>query len=186
MPTNVLRDKRNQAIVRALKPLMKASAGMRPARLMVPIFANNSPKELEFSEKALQAGVEGLMLQDMAWLDVHPETPDLYQSGVIYKPELHREINGRTTEYGEDWQTIPYVLYYGYGDCEDLGAWRAAELNQKYHIRALPDVKVRQLDNGRWRAHVRVRWPDGTIEDPSAKLGMYQYDGRFPPNPDAR
>lgn len=149
--------------------------GMRPGRIMAPIFAGNSPKSEQFSQAALTGGVIGLMLENMAWLKAYPKTPLLYQSGVIYKPEQRRiDRAGHVIEYGEDWQTIPYVLYNGFGDCEDLGAWRSAELRMR-GIKAVPDVKVRRLPDGAWRAHVRVRWPDGHIEDPSAKLGMYEY-----------
>jgi len=115
------------------------------------------------------------MLQDVAWLRAHPETPDLYHAGVSYKPERRREKTGKETEYGEEWQTIPWVIYRGYGDCEDLGAWRSAELNVKYRIKARPFIKMRRMPDGFWRAHVVVRWPNGQIEDPSAKLGMYTF-----------
>lgn len=150
--------------------------GMRPARLITPIFTGNSPKEVKFSQMALQAGVVGLMLQDCAWLYMFPNTPRLYEAGVIYKPEKRQVTkDGKVIEYGEDWATIPVVMQYGYGDCEDLGAWRAAELRIRDNIKAQPIVRVRKLPTGAWRAHVMVKWPNGKIEDPSAKLGMYAY-----------
>lgn len=157
--------------------------GMRFARLLVPIFANTSDKQIEFSRRALQGGVIGLALQDFAWLKAHPNTPPLYQSGVIYKPEKHRVTHGGVIlEYGEDWQSIPWVIHNGRGDCEDLGAWLVAEYWTK-GIRALPHIAIKRLadDGGKavWRAHVQVRLPDGRIEDPSAKLGMYAYAGLY-------
>lgn len=152
--------------------------GMRPAKIMAPIFASNDPRHISMSREMLQGGVVGLMLQDIAWLKAYPRTPALYQSGVRYKPEKHRtSALGKTVQYGEEWQTIPWVIYRGYGDCEDLGAWRAAELNRK-GIRALPFIKIRRMPTGFWRAHVVVQHPDGRIEDPSAKLGMYDYPNR--------
>lgn len=164
-------------------PALKSHPGMRFARVLVPVFANTSPAHVEFSRQALQAGVYGLMLQNIAWLRTHPNTPPLYHSGVIYKPEKHRvDHGGHTIEYGEDWQTIPWVIHHGYGDCEDLGAWRAAEL-QMHGVPAVPHIAIRRLadDGGKavWRAHVQVRLPDGRIEDPSAKLGMYAYSGLY-------
>jgi hypothetical protein len=150
--------------------------GMRAAHLMAPIFVRSDPKNARMSQLMLAGGVYGLMLQNIAWLKAHPETPDLYEAGVTYKPERHREnFKGQPTEYGEEWQTIPYVIYRGYGDCEDLGAWRSAELRAKYNIKASPFIKMRHMPDGFWRAHVVVRWPNGTIEDPSAKLGMYTF-----------
>ncbi len=149
--------------------------GMRPARVMAPIFVRSDAKNAAMSQQMLAAGVYGLMLMNIAWLKAHPDTPDLYDAGVAYKPERRREVAGKVTEYGEEWQTIPWVIYRGYGDCEDLGAWRSAELRAKYRIAASPYIKIRQMPDGYWRAHVVVRWPNGQIEDPSAKLGMYTF-----------
>ncbi len=153
------------------------AAGMRSARIMAPIFVSNQGVNPRMSQLMLAGGVFGLMLENIAWLKAHPETPELYQAGVSYKPE-RRRIDPRTkkvTEYGEEWQTIPWVIYRGYGDCEDLGAWRAAELRAKFHVKATPFIKMRRMPDGFWRAHVVVRWPNGQIEDPSAKLGMYTF-----------
>jgi hypothetical protein len=153
------------------------NVGMRSAHIMAPIFASNKGANPRMSQLMLAGGVFGLMLENIAWLRVHPETPDLYSAGVSYKPERRRidPRTGKPSEYGEEWQTIPWVIYRGYGDCEDLGAWRSAELNAKYHIKAHPYIKMRRMPDGFWRAHVVVRWPDGQIEDPSAKLGMYTF-----------
>jgi hypothetical protein len=150
--------------------------GMRFARVVAPIFSSNTPAEIAFTQAALTGGVIGLMLENIAWIRAYPRlSPPLYHSGVIYKPEKHRaDHNGHTIEYGEDWQTIPYVILNGFGDCEDLAAYRSAELRAQ-GVKATPDIAIRQLPDGAWRAHVRVRHPDGTIEDPSARLGMYQY-----------
>lgn len=144
--------------------------GMRPARWMVPIFENQNPRHVKFSVMALEAGLLGLMFQDMVWLKLYPETPTLYGSGVKYVPE-HPAYDKWTK--GEDWKTIPYVLVHGYGDCEDLAAWRAAELRMK-GIPARPRVRIRRLPSGVFRAHALVGI-GGRIEDPSAKLGMYKY-----------
>jgi hypothetical protein len=150
--------------------------GMRDAHIKAPIFVRSDPKNARMSQLMLAGGVYGLMLQNIAWLKAHPETPDLYEAGVTYKPERRRQAyGGKVAEYGEEWQTIPYVIYRGYGDCEDLGAWRSAELRAKYNIQANPFIKMRHMPDGFWRAHVVVRWPNGAIEDPSAKLGMYTF-----------
>lgn len=149
--------------------------GMRSAHLLAPIFVANDPSNAEMSKLMLAGGVFGLMLEDIAYLRFHPETPDLYDSGVVYKPERRRVRAGKDLEYGEEWQTIPWVIYRGYGDCEDLGSWRAAELREKYKIAASPFIKTRRMPNGFWRAHVVVRWPNGQLEDPAAKLGMYTF-----------
>lgn len=102
----------------------------------------------------------------------------LYASGVVYREELP----GR-----EDWPDIHRVFAAGWGDCEDLAAIRAAELRvagfecepvikwqwipremmirQGYPAHKLPD-------RGVWMVHCCVRFPDGSIEDPSKILGM--------------
>lgn len=88
--------------------------------------------------------------------------PPLYRAGVEYERE-GRTIAGRPKEV---WRTIPQVLKRGAGDCEDLASWRVAELREK-GINATPLL----TRHGRM-FHVRVRFPDGTVEDPSKRLGM--------------
>jgi hypothetical protein len=85
--------------------------------------------------------------------------PPLYSSGVRYR----REGPGR-----EVWQLPSQTMSEGTGDCEDLAGWRCAELR-------LAGVKAEPVflpigRPGNW--HCVVKWPDGTIEDPSAALGM--------------
>jgi hypothetical protein len=104
--------------------------------------------------------------------------PSLYGSGVFYREE----------EPGhEDWIDALGVLQQGFADCEDLAAWRAAELRAA-GIEAEPVIKWQWLPRevmirqgypgdklpakGVWLVHCCVRFPDGTIEDPSKILGM--------------
>lgn len=171
------RDKFLQANPQISERRPPKNVGMRSAHILAPVFVANDPRNARMSQLMLAGGVYGLMLQNIAWLKAHPETPDLYRAGVSYKPERRRTDprTGKVSEYGEEWQTIPYVIYRGYGDCEDLGSWRAAELRARYGIKANPFIKMRRMPDGYWRAHVVVRWPDGQIEDPSAKLGMYTF-----------
>ena len=119
----------------------------------------------EFSKqnKKLLWLLEGLIRCNMVYLDSHPHTPSLYTSGVRYQ----REARGQ-----EVWQDIPNCIQLRRGDCEDLAAWRVAELRQRgIHARGhlkwfhKPSIKITMY-------HVEVRLPDGSIEDPSKKLGM--------------
>lgn len=108
--------------------------------------------------EALQRQLDELTDVDRRYLAQHPETPSLYGAGVRYRREpLRGPARAR-----EHWQTIPEVLTAGYGDCEDLATWRAAELPG---ARAVP-VRVRSG----W--HIVVLLPDGSVEDPSRRLGM--------------
>lgn len=82
--------------------------------------------------------------------------PPLYRSGVRYRRQPP-----------ERFLTWPRVLARGYGDCDQLAAWRAAELQEMgIAARAVP----RRVRAG--LMHVVVVWPNGRVEDPSRKLGM--------------
>lgn len=67
----------------------------------------------------------------------------------------------------ERWQTALRVAMRGKGDCEDLAAYRVAELNLQGQKASAFASQVTPI-----LVHIRVRLADGTIEDPSAKLGM--------------
>lgn len=104
----------------------------------------------------LVGALEGLVAVNRAWMH-HHDVPSLYSSGVVYR----REIAGR-----EAWDCVPVVLGRGWGDCEDLAAWRVAELRE-HGIPAWPWVRR----TGPSTLHALVRRLDG-FEDPSRTLGM--------------
>lgn len=108
----------------------------------------------------LTAALEGLTAYNAAWLRAHPSAPPLYASGVRYQ----REEVGR-----ESWQTLPDLFESLRGDCEDLAAARAAELQVTGED---PDARAvaRHVRPGLW--HIVVERGDGTTEDPSKALGM--------------
>jgi hypothetical protein len=87
------------------------------------------------------------------------------------------------TDSGKFWLPESDVLVH---NCEDLAAWRAGELRAA-GVKADPVLKWRWVDrrealaaglpikgdaDGLWLVHCLVRFPDGTIEDPSKILGM--------------
>lgn len=84
--------------------------------------------------------------------------PPLYGGTIRYV----REPVGR-----ERWQTADETAARGEGDCEDLAAYRVAELR---HRGIDATILIRVVRPELW--HVLVQWPDGRTEDPSAKLGM--------------
>lgn len=104
----------------------------------------------------LDAALEGLVLLDVAYLQRHRVAP-LYRAGVRYR----REATGR-----ERWLTIPELYAARAGDCEDLGAARAAELRV-----AGCDAYAFARRTGRRTWHTLV-WCNGRVEDPARKLGM--------------
>jgi hypothetical protein len=95
--------------------------------------------------------------------------PLLYQAGVRYQNEPPGQ---------EDWDPADRVIMRGWGDCEDLAAWRAAELRLAGEDDARADTYVSRVrpDGSRvWHA-ITVRG-DGTVEDPSVILGMRRHRG---------
>ena len=82
--------------------------------------------------------------------------PPLYQSGIVYR----REQMG-----AERWQGAGELLRSGMGDCEDLAAYRAAELRMEGEPATVGVIRTR-----RGSFHAVVRRADGSIEDPSRIL----------------
>jgi hypothetical protein len=134
--------------------------------------------DLRRAARRMQILLDALTKIHLDHLRHYPKTPSLYESGVVYE----REPPGR-----EDWQDIFTTLRRGGGDCEDLATWRAADLitrgvPARAFGRPRPMMIPRPCSEGAiacegkpevgtlW--HILVRLPNGTIEDPSKKLGM--------------
>lgn len=114
--------------------------------------------EPEAQQRILVRFVEALAYADLELLS--EETPSLYTSGVVYR----EEPGGR-----DDWDTWPIVLARGWGDCEDLAAWRLAELWDQGHDDATAHVIITDTDY-----HAVVQLGDGSIEDPSQELKKWR------------
>lgn len=84
--------------------------------------------------------------------------PQLYRSGVVYRRQAGPER----------FRLAPDVYARRGGDCDQLCCWRVAELRLagETGARAIPKVINPKL------IHVVVRRADGSIEDPSKRLGM--------------
>jgi hypothetical protein len=114
---------------------------------------------------ALEAVAEGLVRLN-EWLFSQAETlggielPPLYESGIVYR----REPKGR--EWWESAADALGVTSERSGDCEDLSAFRCAEL--RYYEGTPCRVKV--IRNRRGNFHAVVEYGDGEIEDPSRVL----------------
>ncbi|MGP1665004.1 MAG: hypothetical protein ACTS5I_03625 [Rhodanobacter sp.] len=106
----------------------------------------------------IRAAVSGLALIDLALLQANPGMKPLYESGVRYV----REGPGH-----EKWQPITQLYARKMGDCEDLAAARCAELRLKGEDATIHVALIRP-----GLIHIRVRRGDGSIEDPSKRLGM--------------
>jgi hypothetical protein len=151
------------------------------------------------SQKRVLCLLEALVWCNRLYLQQHPETPLIYQSGIKYKvpaqfekeqlPEVDKvraflKKKGASDEVvrafktledmcggGEHFREIPRIIENGGGDCDNVAAWRVAELREK-GIDAKPYITWRQRRDGGYTYHVTVLLPDGSSEDPSLLLGM--------------
>ena len=114
---------------------------------------------------ALEAVAEGLVRLNV-WYMEHADskgvdTPELYGGGITYR----REPPGR--EWWESAADVLGVHTARSGDCEDLAAYRAAELRV---FEGDPDARVVVVPTRRGKFHAIVEHGDGTREDPSRVL----------------
>ena len=143
---------------------------MRRVILELGLFDDDRTSEVTWSEDIVKLLLKILVYANLIYLRAHPNAPKLYQSGVRYI----REPLG--VEY---FQNVPSILRTGGADCEDLASWRVAELILEGEP-AEPAIRVTVKDDGFRLYHIQVRRADGSIEDPSAHLGMKT---RTPPEP---
>lgn len=127
------------------------------------LFEDTDPEGIRRGRKSLLVLMEALVQINMLYLIDYPDTPLLYDTKMIWKPEK-----------GELWKDITRIVADGWGDCEDLACWRIAELRNQ-GIRAKPYIKWRPSPNEPAidRYHAVLKLPDGRIEDPSRALGMH-------------
>ena len=89
--------------------------------------------------------------------------PDPAETNVRYQLEGKGE---------EDWKLPQNVMRDGWGDCEDLAAWRAAGLRSTGED---PGARCVVTETGPHKLHAVVQRSDGSIDDPSREL--YQRQG---------
>lgn len=150
---------------------------------------------------------EALVKRNQNYLKQRPNTPALYKSGVKYM--LPNQFGGEPEEVsilraalgdklkdprvsavldtclqvfgGERFRDIGRIIENGGGDCDNLAAWRVAELRQA-GIEAMSYMTNRSRADGGTTYHALVLWPAFanvpyvTSEDPSLLLGMSQPD----------
>ena len=161
------------------------------------LFENESDRAN--SQKRVLWLLEALTRCNQLYLQQHPDTPLIYQSGIKYTvPEQFQKANipevdvvrqylakknapadvhaalktlSDLTGGGEHFREIPRIIEHGGGDCDNVASWRAAELRE-LGVNAKPYITWRQRPDGGTTYHVIVRWPDGSSEDPSLLLGM--------------
>lgn len=166
----------------------------------VAFFQDDSdPVERANSRKRVLCLLEALVWCNRLYLQQHPDTPLIYQSGIKYVvPEQFEKASlpevATVRDYltkkgapddvlaafklmadqlgsGEHFREIPRIIENGGGDCDNLASWRCAELRE-LGIDAKPYITWRRREDGGTTYHVIVLWPDGSSEDPSLLLGM--------------
>lgn len=153
--------------IRTLAPHFQSSkVEYKPGSIIVsiPLFQKDDKSDALASKQALLILLETLTRIDQDYLAKHPDTPPLYESGIVYQPEFGTE----------EWQDIPTTIERGYGDCEDLAAHISAEFRMK-GIASEPYLRM-QIHKNAFRIHALAQLPNGDIEDPSLKLGMTKWN----------
>ena len=125
-----------------------------PIGLPHVFFPGSDPAE---NAEVLKATLEYLIAVNRYFLRHHPETPSLYESGVVY---------GRTVV----WDSIPAVIERRFGDCKSLTAWLIAERRNR-GLECMPVFRWIGKPGRGMQFHILVQTPDG-FEDPSKFLGM--------------
>lgn len=136
-----------------------------------PVYRLRSFDVLEPPQKVqvLVQLLEGLILANRLYLRAEPRAPGVYEAGLRYQLEAPGT---------DEWQDIPETLRRRTGDCEDLVAYRVAWLRERHEdIGAVPLITFRMLTDPRTGDlvtlyHVQVMHSDGSVEDPSVRLGM--------------
>lgn len=120
--------------------------------------------DIPASASTLTAALEGLTAVNVVLLQ-RSALPRLLESGVRYRREPKRSTQ---PGYLEQWKTAPQVFAAGWGDCEDLSCWLAAE----YRVYRSEPARALVYRSGRKRFHAVVERPGGIIVDISRRLGM--------------
>ena len=113
--------------------------------------------------EAIKAVLDACVKVNQQYLATY-DLPTIYECGVKYQPEPD---NGE-----EEFATIPVVLARGWGDCDDLAPWRVAELRAAGEPAKIRIKWKKNPRTGSKMFHVIVRRADGSVEDPSRRLGM--------------
>lgn len=170
---------------------------MMPVDLHFGLF--NDHYSTDLSESIVLLWLRAMAASNLAYLHEHPETPGPYSGQIKYIlevdtqhwlpiPELHRQrqvLNAAgevVLQAGGDCKDLAtYVVawYYYLGERLQAEAMRrlAQGIPSGRVLRAAKTLKSVKIDlvpsnSGFFKYHVRCRWPNGRVEDPSLKLGM--------------
>ena len=105
----------------------------------------------------------------------NPHAPSIYTCGVRYRREPREDVQRvGWVEGKEDWQSPAETLRRGFGDCEDLACYQAAWYQVMQGKRSFAQFYWKNRPDGGATYHIIIQHPNGSHEDPSARLGMGQ------------
>jgi hypothetical protein len=146
-------------------------------KVLINLSGEKSGKWLRHSRMlgiTIKPYLEANVLVNQLYLRTH-HVPPLYRSGIRYMEEPPSGAmvgpNGPMLRI-EDFALIPVIIERGWGDCDDLSPWRIAELREAGERAKVRIQWKKHPETGQKLFHVVVRREDGSIEDPSLKLGM--------------
>jgi hypothetical protein len=141
--------------------------------MYAPLLRMPSFEDLEDRDRrsVLLGLLRALTTVDVSYLRRRLDAPWLYGSGVRYVEKVPC-IDGSC----ECWQDVQLTWQSKAGNCKELSSWRIAELLVRRNEHASHVLSLQTTDLGGGQTlhtyHVRVRRADGSIEDPSVRLGM--------------
>jgi len=161
------------------------------------------PKAKAYSDRVLGCLLWALIYADEAYLQgTGDEVPALYDSGIYWEAEKPLGVSVCPEGVGQElFLGVRQIRKQGFADCEDVAAWRVAEVRlgrvdvprglppfpghpPVTAIRppypelkpagpdVLPAFYSRKTGPAAITIHIVVAWPDGYVEDPSRVLGM--------------
>lgn len=137
-------------------------------RIAVPE-AHVGPGPIDAALEAVTRANEGLISSGAV-----PTADRAIAAGVRWKPEPPGD---------EHFDVASTVVVRGWGDCDDLAPYKAASLRVTGED---PGAYARVVESGPNRYHAIVQRSDGSIDDPSADAGMYEYRPPVQPHMGAR
>lgn len=157
-----------------------------------------SARDRSHSEDILTRILGIVSRMNLQYLERHPRTKLLYDSGVTYsppdqvraprpRPQQLRELFSLLKRMDLDAETalmvyrivrgaevfldIPSLYRRGHGDCNEIVPVRIAEC-WRAGLRPSPYITKQRNSRGGWTYHVVLLHEDGSSEDPSLILGM--------------
>ncbi len=124
-----------------------------------------SVPEAHVGPEVLDPMLEAVTRTNVSLLErgVVPDADAAIAAGVVWRPEPPGD---------EHFDPATTVVARGWGDCDDLAPYKAASLRVRGED---PGAYARVVETHPGNYHAIVQRSDGSIDDPSAAAGMYEY-----------